>query len=336
LRPAAYDAASNRAMIVEYGTSNLWVIANANGLGGAAAYSRVTLATAPSAVTDNVDAPYDAANHRLTIVSGANQIFVLGSADAVGLMNPSDFGQPVTFTATVSPVALGSGAPTGTVTFKDGGTTLGSVNVNASRQATFTTSSLSSSASPHAITASYDGDTNFTTSSSSAYSQIVNPAPGPAAAFTASPNTAACTQAVLFDGSGSSVSPGVGLVGYAWNFGDGSSGSGPSVTHGYGSFGTYTATLTVTDNNTPAKTATATQTVIVNVVNQAPVANPGGPYAADLGAAVTLNGTGSSDPNAGCGDAIAGYSWKIDSGAITLSGQTPALTAAQVSSLGTG
>jgi len=174
-RPAAYDAADNRAILVESGTSNVWLITNANGLGGAAAYSHVTLTTGPSGLTDNLDAPYDAANHRLTIVSGATQIFVLGSADAVGAVNPSNFGQSVTFTATVSPVAPGSPTPTGTVTFRDGGTTLGSASVNASRQATFTTSSLSSSGSPHTITATYDGDTNFTISSSSPYSQIVNP-----------------------------------------------------------------------------------------------------------------------------------------------------------------
>src|SRR5207253_7996640 len=40
-------------------------------------------------------------------------------------VNPSVFGQSVTFTATVSAVAPGAGTATGTVTFKDGATTLG-------------------------------------------------------------------------------------------------------------------------------------------------------------------------------------------------------------------
>ena len=50
-------------------------------------------------------------------------------------------GQAVTFTVVVSPVSPGSGTPTGTVTFKDGATSLGTVNL-ISGTATFTTSAL--------------------------------------------------------------------------------------------------------------------------------------------------------------------------------------------------
>src|SRR6266851_9437416 len=54
-------------------------------------------------------------------VNAANTSTVLGSS-----ANPSVFGQSVTFTATVSDASTGStGTPTGTVTFKDGATTLG-------------------------------------------------------------------------------------------------------------------------------------------------------------------------------------------------------------------
>ena len=67
-------------------------------------------------------------------------------------------GQSVTFTATVAPSAA-----TGTVTFKDSGTTLGTSNLN-SGVATFTTSSLS--VSSHSINATYNGDTNYATSNS--------------------------------------------------------------------------------------------------------------------------------------------------------------------------
>ena len=51
----------------------------------------------------------------------------------------SVFGQSVTFTATVSDAG---GTPTGTVTFEDGGSVLGSGPVNASGVATFTTKAL--------------------------------------------------------------------------------------------------------------------------------------------------------------------------------------------------
>src|SRR5262249_23635611 len=56
--------------------------------------------------------------------------------------NPAAFGQPVTFTATVSAGAGGTGIPTGTVTFTDGATALGSSALNAAGQATLTISSL--------------------------------------------------------------------------------------------------------------------------------------------------------------------------------------------------
>ena len=45
----------------------------------------------------------------------------------------------------------------------------------------------------------------------------------------------------------------------AWDFGDGTTGSGPFVSHTYDAAGTYTVTLTVTDSF--GATATASQTV---------------------------------------------------------------------------
>jgi hypothetical protein len=64
-------------------------------------------------------------------------------------------GQSVTFTASVSPQA-GSNVPTGTVTFLDGTTTLGTSSLNGSATATFTTTNLASGT--HSIVASYGGD----------------------------------------------------------------------------------------------------------------------------------------------------------------------------------
>ncbi len=48
--------------------------------------------------------------------------------------------------------------------------------------------------------------------------------------------------------AGASSDPDGTLVSYDWDFGDGSTGTGPSVTKAYGSAGTYTVTLTVTDD----------------------------------------------------------------------------------------
>ena len=77
--------------------------------------------------------------------------------------NPATLGQAVTFTATVH-VVSGTGTPSGTVTIKDGATTIGTGN--APGPVTLTTSSLSSGS--HSITAVYSGDTNFNSSTSAA------------------------------------------------------------------------------------------------------------------------------------------------------------------------
>jgi Bacterial Ig-like domain (group 3) len=86
-------------------------------------------------------------------------------------INPSNAGQSVAFTATVSPNS-GTGTPSGTVIFKDGTATLGSVTLNAAGQATYTTASLT--VGTHFITASYGGDSQFNVSASTAMSQVVN------------------------------------------------------------------------------------------------------------------------------------------------------------------
>ncbi|HET7437417.1 MAG TPA: Ig-like domain-containing protein [Thermoanaerobaculia bacterium] len=86
--------------------------------------------------------------------------------------NPSTAGQSVTFTATVTPA--NGGAPTGTVSFYDGVTLLGSGTLNGAGVATFFTSTLA--VGPHSITATYNGDTNFTGSTSALLSQAVNSA----------------------------------------------------------------------------------------------------------------------------------------------------------------
>ncbi|MGA8773953.1 MAG: Ig-like domain repeat protein, partial [Terriglobales bacterium] len=100
--------------------------------------------------------------------------------------NPSKYGDSVTFTATVTDTN-GSTTPTGTVTFYDGGNQKGTGplggcicdgrnGIPLSATATFTTSSLSSSGSPHSITAVYGGDSNNATSTSAILLQVVNPA----------------------------------------------------------------------------------------------------------------------------------------------------------------
>src|SRR6202453_583483 len=80
-------------------------------------------------------------------------------------------GQSVTFTATVAPVS-GTGIPTGSVTFFDGATAIGTAAVNGSGVATLMTSTLAQGS--HSVTATYGGDLNFASSASAAVSVQVN------------------------------------------------------------------------------------------------------------------------------------------------------------------
>jgi thermitase len=77
------------------------------------------------------------------------------------------------------------------------------------------------------------------------------PITAPTADFTYSCNRLKC----LFDASTSSDDQGI--TRYRWNFGDGKSGRGLTVSHKYPSVGTYTVTLTVRDASDQTDTATA-------------------------------------------------------------------------------
>jgi len=83
----------------------------------------------------------------------------------------------------------------------------------------------------------------------------------PVASFTFSPTMVSVGQAVSFDASASEDPDGT-IVSYDWDFGDGTSGSGVSVSHTYTTAGNYLVSLTVTDDQ--GATGTVTRTVIVS------------------------------------------------------------------------
>jgi hypothetical protein len=133
--------------------------------------------------------------------SAAAAVTVNPAATTVTLqssLNPAGAGQAVTFTATVSAVAPGATTPTGTVTFKDGNTVLGTVAVGAGGKATFTTTFAP--AGDHVITAVYNGAATFVGSSQS-LTERVNAAVTRKATTTtlsASANPVRVGQAVTF------------------------------------------------------------------------------------------------------------------------------------------
>jgi PKD repeat protein len=78
--------------------------------------------------------------------------------------------------------------------------------------------------------------------------QISELAPNlPPTAVINGPMSGLIEETLSFSGSDSSDSDGS-IVSYLWDFGDGMTGKGVTVTHGYSATGSYTVTLTVTDN----------------------------------------------------------------------------------------
>jgi len=156
---------------------------------------------------------------------------------------PSAFGQSVTFTATVSAKAPGSGTPTGSATFMDGSITLGTGTLSGG-VATFTTLTSTLAVGSHSIKAVYSGDSNFTTSTSSALSQTVNKA-STTTTVDSSASPSPVRQPVTFTATVSANAPGGGTPTGTVTFKDGTTvrGTGTLNVSGVASFTTSTLTL---------------------------------------------------------------------------------------------
>jgi hypothetical protein len=133
--------------------------------GGTASFTTSSLSAAAHSITAEYGG--DANNIASTSAPLTQTVTMAGSTVALASsLNPSQAGQPVTFTATVAGTS-----PTGTVTFKDGATVLGTVALSGG-VATLTVSSLTIGS--HSITAEYGGDANNGPSASAALIQTVN------------------------------------------------------------------------------------------------------------------------------------------------------------------
>jgi len=95
-------------------------------------------------------------------------------------------GTSVTFTAMVAE-SPGAGVPSGTATFKNGSTVLGSGNLNSSGIGTFSTSTLAVGA--YSVTAAYGGDANNSASTSSAVALTITAPAQPAVTITVAPTS---------------------------------------------------------------------------------------------------------------------------------------------------
>ena len=91
-------------------------------------------------------------------------------------------------------------------------------------------------------------------------SDVVSNQP-PTGVMTATPSSGTAPLTVSFDGSLSADPDGT-VSSWEWSFGDGTSGTGPAITHLYSTPGTFTASLTVTDDG--GASSTTTGSIVVN------------------------------------------------------------------------
>ncbi len=127
----------------------------------------------------------------------------------------------------------------------------------------------------------------------------------PIAAFSTSLNTAPPGLPILFDASASMDSDGT-IVSYAWDFGDGQTGAGVSVTHAYANNGTFTVRLAVADDLGAVDNVAGS----IEIGNRGPSIVSASPQASIVlgpGDAETLVVV-ASDPD---GDLLT-YSWLVD------------------------
>ena len=104
--------------------------------------------------------------------------------------NPVIAGVSVSFSASLSTTG---GQPTGSILFKDGATTIGTVGISGTAQAVFATSTLS--VGSHSITAYYPGDANNAAATSAVVVEVVQQA-STATTLVTSQNPIALGQAI--------------------------------------------------------------------------------------------------------------------------------------------
>ncbi|WP_262848541.1 PKD domain-containing protein [Mumia quercus] len=118
--------------------------------------------------------------------------------------------------------------------------------------------------------------------------------------------TSSCTSLDCALDATDSTAPSSVIESYAWDFGDGTSGTGATADHRYAASGTYDVTLTVTNRKGTA--TSTTKQVQVTRVNEAPVAA----FTTSCDELTcTFDGAESSDPDG----TIASYEWSFEAGA---------------------
>lgn len=265
---------------------------------GSSALGTITLASGVASLSTS---SLSGGSHSITATYNGSTLYLTSSgvitqtvnpaattSAVVSSLNPSTYGQSVKFTATVT---SGAGTPTGTVTFKDGTTTLGTGTLSGGTAA-FTTAALAGGT--HSITAVYGGSANFATSTSAVLKQTVNKA-ATTSKVTSSVNPSAYHQSVTFTAK---VTSSGGTPAGTVSFKDGTTVlatktlSGGSATYATAALAVGTHSITVVYNGN-GNFKTSTSTALTQTVNKATTktALASSKNPSTLGTAVTFTAT---------------------------------------------
>jgi PKD repeat protein len=166
--------------------------------------------------------------------------------------NPPVINQMATFIATAT-AAPGHSIQEYEWNFGDGETALTTTNTVAK---TYTARGI------YAVTVRATDDLGKTGAAGITLNLTTGSSTGISASFTFSPTDPDAGTAVNFNASASTANNGATIVTYAWDFGDGTAGTGVAPSHTFTAAGTYVVSLTVTDNQ--GRTAVTTQSVTVS------------------------------------------------------------------------
>src|SRR5256712_3135338 len=137
---------------------------------------------------------------------------------------------------------------------------------------------------------------------------VSNPPPQPlTTSFSYAPTSPVIGQQVTF-----TASPSGGTAPYSisWSFGDGSFGSGSTVTHAYSSAGTYNVILVVSDGGSPQQTANSQKSITVSNPPPPPLTSTFSysPTSPQVGQPITFSGSASG------GTSPYSFSWNFGDG----------------------
>jgi parallel beta-helix repeat protein len=262
---SAYTTPAGTITFMAGGTTLATVSATANGKASATIRS-LGAGTYPITAIYSGSTEYAAStsNTIVEVVNGAPT-----TTSLVSSLNPSSFGQTVTFTASVA-APQSMTIPTGTVTFIDGASSIGTAALSTDEVAQFNTAALTPGT--HNITATFNGSANDAKSTSNSVLQGVN-LNAPAVTLTSSLNPAQFGQSVSFTATASGIV--LGSAPGTVTFYDGNNAIGSIPLNAAGVAGISTSTLALgTHMITALLSATATHTAATSAPATEVIVNP--------------------------------------------------------------